>query len=130
MLPMEIVDNLRDYDHNDAQALLTKTARDLYAAAPGTRVRRYLRDGDAQKEILNLAKEIKADLIILGSHGRSGIERLVLGSVANAVVSRSPCSALILILSPEEIEAQNSITITEEDLPDEMKADLGILVKT
>jgi nucleotide-binding universal stress UspA family protein len=48
--------------------------------------------GDARVEILRAAEEWKADLIILGSHGRTGISRWLLGSVAEHVVRHASCS--------------------------------------
>jgi nucleotide-binding universal stress UspA family protein len=48
--------------------------------------------GDPRVEIVRAAEEGKADLIILGSHGRTGISRWLLGSVAEHVVRHAPCS--------------------------------------
>lgn len=45
--------------------------------------------------ILDVAKAVKADLIIMGSHGHSGLNRLMLGSVANEVVTQAKCAVLI-----------------------------------
>ena len=52
--------------------------------------------GDAREAILKLAETLHADLIVMGSHGRSGLSRLVLGSVAESVVRRAPCPVLIV----------------------------------
>jgi nucleotide-binding universal stress UspA family protein len=46
--------------------------------------------------IIETAKNQNADLIVLGSHGRSGIKRLMLGSVANKVVAESPLPVLVV----------------------------------
>jgi nucleotide-binding universal stress UspA family protein len=48
--------------------------------------------------IVRLAKERHADLIVVGTVGRSGIPRLVLGSTAESVVGRAPCSVLVVRL--------------------------------
>jgi nucleotide-binding universal stress UspA family protein len=53
-----------------------------------------LRTGDARDVINAVATEVKADLIVMGSHGRRGIARFVLGSVAEAVVRTAPCPVL------------------------------------
>jgi len=45
--------------------------------------------------ILDVAKAVKADLIIMGSHGHSGLNRLMLGSVANEVVTQAKSAVLI-----------------------------------
>jgi nucleotide-binding universal stress UspA family protein len=48
--------------------------------------------------IVQLAKERRADLVVVGTVGRSGIPRLVLGSTAEAVVDNAPCSVLVVRL--------------------------------
>ena len=53
-------------------------------------------DGDIASSIVAEAMEWDADLIILGSHGRSGFQKLLLGSVAEKVVSHAPCSVQIV----------------------------------
>ena len=52
--------------------------------------------GNPHVEIVRHAGEIKADLIVMGTHGRSGISHAVLGSVAERVVHRAPCPVLIV----------------------------------
>jgi len=51
-------------------------------------------NGDPRDAILEAAKEVNADLIVMGTHGRSGISRLFMGSVAEEVVRRAPCPVL------------------------------------
>jgi nucleotide-binding universal stress UspA family protein len=53
-----------------------------------------LRQGAAWSEIQAVAKEIKADLVVIGSHGRRGLSRALLGSVAEKVVRTAPCPVL------------------------------------
>ena len=48
------------------------------------------------KDIIGYAKSHKIDLIVMGSHGRTGFDKLVLGSVANGVVQKCPCPVLIV----------------------------------
>ena len=48
------------------------------------------------EEILSFTKSIKADMIVMGSHGRSGINKLILGSIANGVVQRSKIPVLVV----------------------------------
>ncbi|WP_045221475.1 universal stress protein [Desulfonatronum thioautotrophicum] len=47
--------------------------------------------GDFSEEILNSAKEEQADMIIVGTHGRKGVDRLLFGSVAEKVLRQAPC---------------------------------------
>lgn len=51
-------------------------------------------NGDIVDEIIAFAKEEKADLIIIGTHGAKGFEKIVLGSVAERVVKNAPCPTL------------------------------------
>jgi nucleotide-binding universal stress UspA family protein len=55
-----------------------------------------MRDGDAAGEIVAAAEQRQADLIVLGSRGRTGLTRLLLGSVARNVLSGSTASVLIV----------------------------------
>lgn len=48
----------------------------------------------ASNEIVRVAKEIGCDVVVLGTHGRTGLMRLLLGSVAEHVVRNAPCSVL------------------------------------
>jgi len=54
-----------------------------------------MRDGDAAGEIVAVAEQRGADLVVPGSRGRTGMTRLLLGSVARNVLSASPASVLI-----------------------------------
>jgi nucleotide-binding universal stress UspA family protein len=51
-------------------------------------------EGDPVDAILHAASTQKADLIVMGTHGRSGVDRLMLGSVAESVLRRAPCPVL------------------------------------
>jgi nucleotide-binding universal stress UspA family protein len=52
--------------------------------------------GDVVDEIIAEAKEENADLIIIGTHGSKGIEKIILGSVAERVVKNAPCPTLTI----------------------------------
>ncbi len=56
----------------------------------------HVRTGRAGREIAQLAVDLLADLIVVGTHGRTGISRLLLGSVAHAVVTLAPCPVLVV----------------------------------
>jgi len=57
-------------------------------------VTRQLKEGHAVEEILRVARESKCDLIVMGTHGRTGIARLLMGSVAEQVLRKAPCPVL------------------------------------
>jgi universal stress protein A len=55
-----------------------------------------IRFGRAADEIVIQAKDDEVDLIVMGSHGRSGISHLLVGSVAESVVRHAPCPVLVV----------------------------------
>lgn len=59
-------------------------------------VRTRLLTGDPAAEILRHARDERCDLVVVGTHGRTGVPRLVLGSVAERVARRSPCAVLVV----------------------------------
>jgi nucleotide-binding universal stress UspA family protein len=72
----------------------------LLPADPQVRVRHRLVEGDVGQEIVRMAHEIASDLIIMGTHGRTGLRRLLMGSVAEQVLRRAPCPVLTVRLPP------------------------------
>jgi nucleotide-binding universal stress UspA family protein len=48
------------------------------------------------KEIVNFAKSKKSNLIVMGSHGRTGLNKLILGSVANGIAQQAKCSVMVV----------------------------------
>jgi nucleotide-binding universal stress UspA family protein len=56
----------------------------------------HVRIGKPVSQILGLASEVGADLIFIGSHGRTGVERLVLGSVSERVVREAGCPVMVV----------------------------------
>ena len=79
---------------DQAMALVEKTEAKLRAA--GFSVSPALQEGDPKSKIIDVAKEWKADLIVLGSHGRKGLQRFLMGSVAESVVRHAECSVEIV----------------------------------
>lgn len=80
-----------------AEANLSMGAAKLRFEAHGIPVSSSLVEGPAiYRGILETATTIKADLIIMGSHGRKGLEKLVLGSVAAQVLSHASVPVLIV----------------------------------
>src|SRR5262245_34088727 len=60
----------------------------------GVRVRGLVGEGVAHEQILRAARSQKADMIVMGTHGRTGMSKLFLGSVAGRVVSAAPVPVL------------------------------------
>jgi nucleotide-binding universal stress UspA family protein len=61
--------------------------------------------GDPQRELPRIAEETAADLIVIGTHGRRGLDRALFGSVAEHVVRKAPCSVLTVRPSATSAEA-------------------------
>jgi len=61
----------------------------------GLRVETLMMQGSPHKSIVDRAQEWKADIVVMGTHGRTGVERVLSGSVAERVVRLAPCSVLV-----------------------------------
>jgi nucleotide-binding universal stress UspA family protein len=70
--------------------------RSAKLVAAGVSATAEVREGDAADELIAAAAASHADGIVIGSHGRTGMSRLFLGSVARAVLFSAPCSVLIV----------------------------------
>ena len=66
------------------------------ASSEGINAEGIVKEGDAYKVIINVAKKQKADTIIMGSHGRTGLKRLLMGSVTERVIGHAPCPVLVV----------------------------------
>ena len=66
------------------------------AAAAGVETRAYAREGDPADAILDVAEELRAELIVVGNKGMTGAKRFLLGSVPNKVSHHAPCSVMII----------------------------------
>ncbi len=69
--------------------------RDEAERLVGRAVRSTVRAGDAAGEIVRHAREHGIDLIAVGTHGRTGLRRLVVGSVAERIVREAPCAVVV-----------------------------------
>jgi nucleotide-binding universal stress UspA family protein len=58
--------------------------------------KQFLPAGKPVEEIVRTAKDWGADLIVVGSHGRAGVQRALLGSVAEGVMRAAPCAVLVV----------------------------------
>jgi len=74
---------------------ILKMLEDVKPADPAVAFTHRLTMGDPAGEIVRLAEDEKAEMIVLGTHGRTGMTRLLMGSVAEAVVRRAPCPVLV-----------------------------------
>jgi len=75
---------------------------------PSGAVRRF-EEGDTEEVILRVASEERADLLVLGTHGRTGLGRLLMGSVAERILRRAQCPVLTVKMPfPEAVEERES----------------------
>jgi nucleotide-binding universal stress UspA family protein len=79
----------------DRDQLLANTKAFIEAeTAPGVAIEAVIREGNTAAQILDQATKMSADLLVIGTHGRSGFERLLLGSVAEKVLRKARCPVL------------------------------------
>lgn len=73
---------------------LTGLLEDVVPSDPTVRFEHRMLMGDPADALVQFAKDENADLIVMGTHGRSGLSRMIMGSVAEAVVRRATCPVL------------------------------------
>lgn len=89
----------------DAQRKWAEGALEELASAlrlGGVTVRWIVRSGVPVTEIVDVASMERCDLVVMGTHGRSGVDRMLLGSVADRVIRLAPCPVLTVRLATEE----------------------------
>jgi len=87
---------------DDARLKLQEMAAEKLAGLKWEVLARLAPAGETAKVLLEVATQLDADLIILRTHGRKGLARFIMGSVAEQVVCRAPCSVLTLTSTAEE----------------------------
>jgi nucleotide-binding universal stress UspA family protein len=88
---LPVMDDLHDQMGKLWQQRLEECVHHFKAKGGG-----LLRRGPAAPEILSAASELPAQLLVVGTHGRTGLRHIALGSVAEAIVRTAPCSVLIV----------------------------------
>jgi len=79
---------------SEAENSMKKVTAEL--AAKGIKAEIVIKDGHPAEKILDTAKEIGADLIVVGSHGRHGAKKFFLGSVSAKIVEHATCHVLVI----------------------------------
>ena len=88
------LDAVWEAETKQAEALVTKVADQL--RSKGLKVATTVEQGDPKSKIIDAASKWHADLIVLGAHGRKGLEHFLLGSVSEAVARHAGCSVEIV----------------------------------
>ncbi|OAI45017.1 hypothetical protein AYO44_13215, partial [Planctomycetaceae bacterium SCGC AG-212-F19] len=89
-------------DPPEYRTQLEKKLRQIEPPDLHTPVQRVLVEGEPIREILRVARDRRADLIVMGTHGWTGLTRLLMGSVAENVVRMAPC-AVLTVKMPLEV---------------------------
>jgi nucleotide-binding universal stress UspA family protein len=95
----------RDRAFHEGEALVVRAAQRLQQA--GFNTSQFVVPGEARESIIAAATDWHADLIVMGSHGWKGLDRLFLGSVSDAVVRRAPCSVEV-VRDPDAAQSQRT----------------------
>jgi len=87
---------LLDIQKNQSESIVDRTIKKFAGDMPVTHFTEY---GSTADGIIKCGKEFKAELIVIGTHGRSGLDRLLMGSVAEHVVRHSEVPVLVVPMS-------------------------------
>jgi len=112
---LSAVETARDLEVGERLRARAASALRIVEAGPGVRVFVHVTPGDPAGQILALAEDIQADLILVGTHGRHGLERLLVGSVAERVVRSATCP--VLVMRPRTYDASRQLA-PEPPCPD------------
>jgi nucleotide-binding universal stress UspA family protein len=93
-MPPKVYDDLYRSIELDARRRLDRLRR--RARAAGIRVSTLLVEGVPHEQILRTARGRRAEMIVMGTHGRTGLKGVLLGSVATRVVSQAPCPVMTI----------------------------------
>lgn len=92
----EVPVDIRLFEMQREQAEQDLAAARDRARAAGVAADAAVRGGHPAREILAVADELQADLIVVGTHGRGGVEHLLLGSVAEKVMRKARCPVMVV----------------------------------
>ena len=84
---------LLEIQKKQSESIVEQTIKRLAGDIPVTHFTEY---GSTSDGIISCSKEFKADLIVIGTHNRTGLDRLLMGSVAEHVVRHSPVPVLVV----------------------------------
>ena len=84
-----------------SEADVRRKLRQIRETKPALRIEDQFIEGTPVETIVSQAQALHADLIVMGTFGRTGFKRLFLGSVADHVLRRAPCPVLVVPMSPE-----------------------------
>lgn len=113
VLPGPILDEIAEDRFESAKVVVKATASVIQKHCPEAAVKEEFVEGFPADEIIKMAKTEQVNLIVIGSHGRSGFKRMILGSVSLAVVSRASCSVTVIRLPHAGEKADDAEKVVE-----------------
>jgi nucleotide-binding universal stress UspA family protein len=99
--PQEVLVDFQRDRHDSAKELLSIVTKKLRMKYPSNKIDEHTLEGHPAETIVKTSQEWPADLIVVGSHGRKGLNALLLGSVSGAVLSAAKCSVTIVKMTDE-----------------------------
>lgn len=117
--PLLALDNRKEYHKNLWQSL-----RQMQPPDSDVHVEHRLESGDAAPEILQIAQRIKAGLIVIGTQGRTGLGRLLVGSIAEQVLRGATCP--VLAVKKGAVVAKIQTILFPTDLSEASESALGV----
>src|SRR5207248_1200904 len=105
------------YVYNEAggeedQTYWQKQLEQIRPVDPNIAVQHVFLRGDPASQIVRYARESGIDLVVMGTHGRTGLERLLMGSVAEKVMREAACSVLVVKLPKGvPVSARNDVDV-------------------
>ncbi len=104
----EIQERLQNVEKNFAELFTKLKLNNL-------NVYKFSKRGDTEKEILDYSRAISADLIVMGTHGVSGLKEWALGSVTQKIVRRAECPVLTIKEVPKKLSFDNIVFLSNFD---------------
>lgn len=96
VLPGPVLDEMLEKRKDDAARLVEDFVRTISRSVPKTKIQKQVIEGFAADEIMKEVTRERPEMLIVGSHGRHGLDRIILGSVSMFLVSHAPCSVVVI----------------------------------
>lgn len=98
---VDVTDEFQALAPDTVEKMVEKAKKNLEkdknkAQQEGVSAETYVREGESYKVIVDLASATKANTIVLGSHGRTGLKRIFMGSVTARVIGHTPCPVMVI----------------------------------
>ncbi len=104
-----------EYRQSFGRSLIMDIGTQLRLKYPNAKIEERLQEGEPKLVILDIIKEWKPDLVVMGSHKKGVVERFLLGSVSLAVLTHAPCSVMtIKIPKGTETHEQSHASVSEQ----------------